>query len=83
MLTRFTSLLELPQQEAKQLLTDEENKVMTTQEMMKAKAKPGYWFVNVANVDQPQDWQEQVKPYEASGLLFGYEEKEFMAKQYK
>ena len=51
--------------------------------MMKAKAKPGYWFVNVANVDQPQDWQEQVKPYESSGLLFGYEEKEFMAKQYK
>ena len=59
---------------------------MTSQEMMKAKAKPGYHFVNVANVanvDQPQDWQEQVKPYEASGLLFGYEEKEFMAKQYK
>ena len=56
---------------------------MTSQEMMKATAKPGYWWVNVANVDQPQNWQEQVKPHESRGLLFGYEEKEFLAKQYK
>jgi hypothetical protein len=62
---------------------------MTSQEMMKAKAKPGYWFVNIAAVDQPQNWQEQVMPDSESdpnyGIqkLFGYETKAFMAKQYR
>lgn len=56
---------------------------MTTQEMMKTTAKPGYWWVNVAAVDQPQNWQEQPKPHEPSGLLFGYEPAALLAKQYK
>lgn len=61
---------------------------MTTQEMMKAKAKPGYWFVNIAPIDQPQNWVEQVMPPDVNpngydGKLFGYDEKEFLAKQYK
>ena len=55
---------------------------MTTQEMMRARAKPGYWWVNVAKIDEAPDWVEQVKPHE-SNLLFGYEPEVLMAKQYK
>lgn len=56
---------------------------MTSQEMMKAKCKPGYWFVNVAPVDGSPDWHEQVEPHRTDGTLFGYTEKEFLAKQYR
>jgi hypothetical protein len=56
---------------------------MTSQEMMKATAKPGYWFVNVANVDEPQNWQEQIQPHDFGDTIFGYDRKEFMARQYK
>ena len=55
---------------------------MTTQEMMRTNAKPGYWWVNVARIDEAPDWVEQVQPHE-SGLLFGYEPEVLMAKQYK
>jgi hypothetical protein len=57
--------------------------IMTSQEMMRATAKPGYWFVNVANVDEPQNWQEQIQPYDSGDTIFGYDRKEFMARQYK
>lgn len=56
---------------------------MTTQEMMKATAKPGYWFYNVANVDETPDWREQVKPPETNDLIFGYTPTALLAKQYK
>lgn len=56
---------------------------MNSQEMMKSKAKPGYWFVNIAKLDEQPNWQEQVKPYETRGTIFGYDQAEFLAKQYK
>jgi hypothetical protein len=59
---------------------------MTSQEMMKAKAKPGYWFVNVAPLGDEPDWIEQRVPYFdplADRKLFGYDAKEFMQRQYK
>lgn len=56
---------------------------MTSQEMMKAKCKPGYWWVNVAPLDESPDWQAQVAPLKPDDKLFGYDVKEFMAKQYK
>lgn len=59
---------------------------MTSQEMMKCKARPGYWFVNIAKVDAPQNWVEQPIPYQAdinSDTIFGYEQKAFLDRQYK
>jgi hypothetical protein len=57
--------------------------MMTSQEMMKTKAKPGYWWVNVAPLGSKPNWQEQVSPLRKTKTLFGYDVKEFMAKQYK
>jgi len=51
--------------------------------MMRATAKPGYWFVNVAPLGSAPNWVSQVAPIAESGLLFGYEQKEFLQKQYK
>ena len=56
--------------------------MMTTQEMMRAKARPGYWWVNTAKIDEAPDWVEQVAPREPN-LLFGHEPAVLMAKQYK
>ena len=56
---------------------------MTSQEMMKTQCKPGYWFVNTANLGDAPDWQQQPERPEDRGLLFGYEEKALLAKQYK
>lgn len=58
-------------------------KSMTSQEMMKAEAKPGYWWVNVSGIGEPPDWVQQVKPQPETNTLFGYEEKAFLRKQYK
>jgi len=55
---------------------------MTSQEMMKAKLKPGYWFVNVAPLGEKPIWTEQVAPH-TSTHLFGYEPSKLLAKQYK
>ena len=60
---------------------------MNSQEMMKCTAKPGYWFVNVAKVDEPPNWVEQIMPetvdVNAPNNIFGYEEKAFLQRQYK
>lgn len=57
---------------------------MTSQEMMKATAKPGYWWRNIAAIDEQPNWVEEVAPHQTEpGLLFGYPEKGFLAKQYK
>lgn len=56
---------------------------VTTQEMMKTQAKPGYWFVNVSAVGENPDWREQLVPLIATNTLFGYDLDAFMAKQYK
>ena len=56
---------------------------MTSQQMMRAAAKPGYWFANVAPLGSAPNWVEQVAPMAESGLLFGYAQKEFLQKQYK
>ena len=56
---------------------------MTSQEMMRTTAKPGYWFVNVAPLGADPDWVLQVAPLKENNLLFGYEQKEFLQKQYK
>jgi len=56
---------------------------MTSQEAFKHTCKPGYWLWNFADADQPQDWREVVTPLDNSNKLFGYDQDEFMAKQYK
>lgn len=59
---------------------------MTSQEMMKCKCRIGHWFVNIAEVDEPQNWVEQPLPYQVdinSNTIFGYEQKAFLARQYK
>ena len=60
---------------------------MTSQEMMKAKAPKGYWFVNVSKIDEPQNWIIQPMPEDcvlnSPFKIFGYEQTEFLAKQYK
>lgn len=67
---------------------------MTSQEMMKSHAPDGFIFQNVAAVDEPQDWVLTKKPagFDVDGdpngptyrnKLFGYDQTEFMAKQYK
>lgn len=60
---------------------------MTSKESRVYVCKPGYWLVNVAPLGETPDWQEQVMPPtqdpNAKQTLFGYEEREFLAKQYK
>lgn len=57
---------------------------MTSQEMMKTKAKPGYWWVNKASLGEAPNWKQEIKPYEVKpGTIFGYEEKAFFRRQYK
>ena len=57
---------------------------MTSQKkMMRATAKPGYWFVNAACLGADPDWVLQVALLKENNLLFGYEQKEFLQKQYK
>jgi hypothetical protein len=45
--------------------------------------KPGYWWVNVSLPGEDPVWEAQVAPIETGGKLFGYDEADFMAKQYK
>ena len=48
--------------------------------------KPGYCWTNVAPLGEKSDWRETVAPWNnqpREGELFGYDEKSFMAKQYK
>lgn len=67
---------------------------MNSQEIMKAVYPKGFMFSNIANVDESQNWvlQEKPKNWDEKGnpnhpmygnKLFGYNEKEFLAKQYK
>lgn len=56
---------------------------MTSQEMMKEKCKPGYWFENVAKVGKPQNWIQVPIPHSSQGTIFDYEEKAFLNRQYK
>ena len=56
---------------------------MTSKEAMRHTCKPGYWLENIAPLGELPDWQERVAPIPESGLLFGYEERAFLAKQYK
>ena len=58
---------------------------MTTQEMMKATSSLGGW-VNVAPLGDAPDWVEAWPPGTIDvnrRTLFGYDEAEFLAKQYK
>jgi hypothetical protein len=56
---------------------------MTSQEAMKHECKPGYWLWNTSELGDTPNWVEQVKPYQQpTGQLFGYEESEFLRKQY-
>ena len=47
--------------------------------------KSGYCWRNVAPLGEKPVWEEHVATWAIAcdGTLFGYEEKEFMAKQYK
>lgn len=66
---------------------------MTSQEMMRARAKPGCIWVNIAAVDEAPDWREHKAPVDwhrttdqitrDSDKLFGYDREAFMAKQYR
>ena len=59
---------------------------MTSLEMMKATAKPGFWFVNTAPLGDDPVWELQRAPYYdplVDSKLFGYDAKQFMARQYR
>lgn len=48
--------------------------------------KSGYCWQNVAPLGEKPEWKEVVAPWDChprEGELFGYDEKTFMAKQYK
>lgn len=46
-------------------------------------AGPGKWWVNVAPLGAKPVWEVQVMPLPENDLLFGYEPREFLAKQYR
>lgn len=66
---------------------------MTSKEAFKHTCKPGAWLANIASLGDTPNWQEQPEPmqnHESTYLLtgevreiFGYDAKEFMARQYK
>jgi len=56
---------------------------MTSKEALTFKCRPGYWLRNISNIGERPDWREEVMPQKDSGKLFGYEQREFLAKQYK
>ena len=56
---------------------------MNSHTMLKTKCKPGYWHVNVAPLGEDPFWEEQPMPVNQDEKLFGYDVKEFLAKQYK
>jgi len=56
---------------------------MNSKQMMKTTAKPGYIWNNIAPLGEKPDWIEAVEIPNNDGKLFGYDEKEFLAKQYK
>lgn len=63
---------------------------MTSQEMMKTKTAPGMAWENVAPLGAAPDWREvpnahgpHSDPNYGFGKLFGYDQAEFMAKQYR
>lgn len=59
---------------------------MTSKEARQHTCAPGNWLWNIAmNGDDP-DWQERIKPpdYDVNDRrLFGYDETDFLRKQYK
>lgn len=58
---------------------------MTTQEMMKTKSALGGWK-NIAPLGEKPDWVESYPPESIDPnriTIFGYEEKEFLQRQYK
>ena len=60
---------------------------MTSQEMMHTRIRPDQHFSNVAKLGEDPDWQIMDYPLESVDpnveYLFGYEQKAFLAKQYK
>lgn len=44
---------------------------------------PGKWYVNIAPLGEKPRWELRVQPPPENNRLFGYEEREFMAKQYR
>lgn len=63
---------------------------MTSKEMFKSKAKPGFMFTNIAAIDAEPNWVEvpsvfgpQSDPNYGHGMLFGMPQAQFLAKQYK
>ena len=48
------------------------------------KLSDGYHWVSESELGSDEKiWREVPKPYETKGTLFGYEEKAFLARQYK
>lgn len=45
--------------------------------------KPGYWWWNVADLGQSPKWEQRPMPVADDNKLFGYDEKQFMARQYR
>lgn len=59
---------------------------MTSKEIRKHICKPGYWLENVSPLGESPNWQERPMPPDCDvndSRLFGYEQREFMAMQYK
>ena len=59
--------------------------VVEVESFMKGpKLSDGYvWNPESELGSEEKIWREFVKPYETKGTLFGYEEKAFLARQYK
>lgn len=65
-------------------ITKDGNSVTVDRAMLGPKHSPGYWWHNESELgDDHSVWREVVAPQVANDTLFGYDRKEFMAKQYK
>ena len=59
---------------------------MTRKETDSVKLPEGYWWVNIAPLGEPCNWQMQIEPQHIdinSTTIFGYERDAFLARQYK
>jgi hypothetical protein len=63
---------------------------MTTQEMMRAKARPGFFFTDIAPMNEPADWREVPSPHGPHsdpnygfGTIFGYDQAAFLKRQHR
>jgi hypothetical protein len=56
---------------------------MTSKESRTHVCKPGYWLKDISELGEAPNLVEVPQPPPTNTRLFGYEETEFLAKQYK